>query len=589
MKEDLVIRIAGEAGENIQSAGQLLTLAAARAGFHVLTLFSPPSEIKGGPSFFQVRLSNRPLHSQGDQIDILLAYNQEAYQRNHALLAPDGVLLYDPDACAPAPGDGHVQVPLPLTDIAKNQLRFEMGKNVVSVAAMSALFGLPSGVLPKLMEVRFRRQANLMPQNLAAMEAGLRYVEEHFPNREQFRLSPPTPQEGVVVISGNQAVALGAMAAGLGFMAGYPITPASDIMEILANELPRVGGAVVQAEDEIAAMNMVLGASYAGKKAMTATSGPGLSLMVEALGLGVMAEIPVVVVDCQRAGPSTGMPTRHEQGDLYIACFGGHGEAPRLVLAPTSVEDAFYQTINAFNLAEKYQTPVILLSDTVLAVRTQTVRRPNLDALKVESRLLYQPREPGNGRPPEEEVEERYLRYRLTKNGVSPMAIPGQPGGQYVATGLEHSELGRHRTDPAIHTAMTEKRHRKLQFAALEAPPAERYGDPGAEIGVLTWGSSAGAVIEAIDKLAARGLKVEMLAPKLLRPLPDHQIRPFLQRKRTVMVAEVNYSGQFADLLAAHFGRPFERITVYGGQPFNVERLAASIAARAVEGVTQHV
>jgi len=334
---------------------------------------------------------------------------------------------------------------------------------------------------------------------------------------------------------------------------------------------------------------MVLGASYAGKKAMTATSGPGFSLMIEALGLGIMAEIPVVVVDCQRAGPSTGMPTRHEQGDLYIACFGGHGEAPRLVLAPTSVEDAFYQTVNAFNLAEKYQTPVILLSDTVLAVRSQTVRRPNLDALKVESRLLYQPREPGNGRPVEEEGEERYLRYRLTENGVSPMAIPGQPGGQYVATGLEHSELGRHRTDPAIHTAMTEKRHRKLQFAALEAPPAERYGDPGAEIGVLTWGSSAGAVIEAIDKLAARGLKVEMLAPKLLRPLPDHQIRPFLQRKRTVMVAEVNYSGQFADLLAAHFGRPFERITVYGGQPFNVEWLAASIAARAVEGVTQHV
>ncbi|MER3486786.1 MAG: 2-oxoacid:acceptor oxidoreductase subunit alpha, partial [Chloroflexota bacterium] len=285
------------------------------------------------------------------------------------------------------------------------------------------------------------------------------------------------------------------------FFAGYPITPASDIMEFLAEALPRVGGAVIQAEDEISAITMCIGASYAGKKAMTSTSGPGFSLMVEALGLATMAEIPVVVVDAQRAGPSTGMPTRHEQGDLYLAAFGGHGEVPRIVLAPTTVADCFYQIINAFNLAEKYQTPVIVLSDTVLAVRTESIEKPDLNKVRIEHRLLYQPNGRTNGAAAE---GDRYLRYALTESGISPMSLPGMEGGQYVAMGLEHNEIGRPRYDVRTHASMTEKRFRKIIAARQDAPEPERYGDPGAEIGILTWGSTAGAVIEAIDLLRSR-------------------------------------------------------------------------------------
>jgi 2-oxoglutarate ferredoxin oxidoreductase subunit alpha len=278
------------------------------------------------------------------------------------------------------------------------------------------------------------------------------------------------------------------------------------------------------------------------------------------------------------------MPTRHEQGDLYLAALGGHGEVPRIVLAPTSVEDCFYQTVNAFNLAERYQTPVILLSDTVLAVRTANIRRPDLAKIRLESRLLHEANGHGGA----------YRRYRLdTPDGVSPMSLPGQPGGQYSATGLEHSDRGRPRYDFKTHSEMTEKRFRKLDAAALRAPEALRYGDSSAEIGVITWGSTAGAVIEAIDRARARGIAVDLLAPKMLRPLPDQQIARFLQSKRVVLAPEVNYSGQFADLLTARYRRELRRINTYGGTAFKVEGLLEAIeeaaGPRAIERIQEEV
>lgn len=578
-QQDFVIRIAGEAGEGIQSTGQLLAQAAARSGFRVLTDFLPPAEIKGGHSVYQVRLSNGRIHSRGDDVDILLAETQEAYDLNIQDLKPGGLLIYDPAEVAPPEGGTFRQVAFPLTEISKVQLKFDRGKNVVAFAAAATLFGLASEQLNKLVVDRFGKYQALLPSNLAAVEAGRRYVLEHIPDREQYQLTAPQPAENIMVVSGNQALSIGAIAAGCRFFAGYPITPASDIMEFLAEALPRVGGAVIQAEDEISAITMCIGASYAGRKAMTSTSGPGFSLMVEALGLATMAEIPVVVVDAQRAGPSTGMPTRHEQGDLYLAAFGGHGEVPRIVLAPTSVADCFYQIINAFNLAEKYQTPVILLSDTVLAVRTESIEKPDLGKVRIENRLLYQP----NGRASGAAAEgDRYLRYALTESGISPMSLPGMESGQYVAMGLEHNEVGRPRYDVRTHASMTEKRFRKIMAARQDAPEPERYGDPGADVGILTWGSTAGAVIEAIDLLQSRGINADLLAPKMLRPLPDHQIEPWLASKRIVIVPEVNYSGQFADLVVARYAREVVRINTYGGVPFRVRELAHRIA-QAVE------
>jgi 2-oxoglutarate/2-oxoacid ferredoxin oxidoreductase subunit alpha len=387
--------------------------------------------------------------------------------------------------------------------------------------------------------------------------------------------------EGRVVLSGNHAVALGALVAGCRRYAGYPITPATDIMEILADELPKVGGALVQAEDEIAAIGMVVGASYAGQKSMTATSGPGISLMTEMLGLASMAEIPTVVIDCQRAGPSTGMPTRHEQGDLNLAVYGAHGEVQRVVLAPSSVVDCFWTTIDAFNLAEEFQLPVIVLQDTVLAVRTESIPRPDLSKVNIVNRKAFAYRDTGDGKEPGYDAAsgpEHYLRYQITPDGVSPMAIPGTPGGAYVATGLEHTQAANTSSDARNHTAMTEKRFSKLQGAVRKAPPAHEYGDPSAEIGFLTWGSTLGVVSEAIDRLAARGIKAHALAPRMVWPLPTHQIDPFLTNKRRVIVPEVNYTGQFAQLLKTHYQNvEFERVNVYGGQPFNVSQIVESV------------
>jgi 2-oxoglutarate ferredoxin oxidoreductase subunit alpha len=353
-------------------------------------------------------------------------------------------------------------------------------------------------------------------------------------------------------------------------------------MEFLADELPKLGGAVVQAEDEIAAIGMVLGASFTGQKSMTATSGPGISLMTEMLGLASMAEIPAVIIDCQRSGPSTGMPTRHEQGDLNIAVYGAHGEVQRVVLAPTSLMDCFWVTIDAFNLSEQFQMPAIVLQDTVLAVRTESIPRPDLSAVKVVNRQTFAYRDTGDAQEPGYDAAsgpERYLRYQVTSDGVSPMALPGTPGGAYVATGLEHTQASNTSSDSRNHSAMTEKRFRKLDGVLENAPPPHEYGDPTAEIGFLTWGSTFGVVCEAIDRLAAQGIKAHALAPRMVWPLPTHQIDPFLQGKRQIFVPEVNYTGQFANLLKTHYGQiEFTRLNVYGGQVFSVAAMVEAVA-----------
>lgn len=595
-RTSFTIRVAGEAGEGIKKPGELLIQAATRAGFKVLTDFSPPSEIKGGVSFFQLRLSSKPIYTRGDAPDVLLCFNQEAFEVNIQELAAGGLLIYDPDTVTPRETTRYRVLAFPLEQIASKELKMPIVKNVVALGGMSALFGLETNQLYELINELWARKGEAVVQtNYKALDAGIKFVEESVSPEElqSYRVSPGQPSKNNMVVSGNQATALGALAAGCDFFAGYPITPASDVMEFLAAVLPSVGGVLIQAEDEIAAINMIVGAGYAGKRAMTTTSGPGLSLMVEALGLATMAEIPVVIVDAQRAGPSTGMPTRHEQGDLYLCAYGGHGEVPRIVLAATSVEDCFYLTVDAFNLAEKYQTPVLLMTDTVVAVRTESIKKPDVSKITLEHRLTWEPSENGhnghsnghgNGRSngstealPYDESENGYLRYKLFEDGISPMAIPGTPGGQYVAMGLEHNEKGRHRPDPRSHTQMTEKRFRKYELSAQDAPEAVLYGDPDAEVGIVTWGSTAGAVIEAIDLLAEDGIKVALVAPKMLLPLPDAQLGEFMRRKKHIIVPEVNFRGQFADILQAKYPRPVVRLNVYGGRPILVEKLAEEI------------
>jgi 2-oxoglutarate ferredoxin oxidoreductase subunit alpha len=416
-----------------------------------------------------------------------------------------------------------------------------------------------------------------LPSNMDSLRLGRQYVKEHYPERPPSYLEPPDePSEERLVMTGNQATALGALAAGCRFYAGYPITPATSIMEFLSQQMPQLGGTLIQAEDEIAAITMTIGASYGGVKAMTATSGPGLALMIEAIGHASMTEVPVVVVDVQRAGPSTGLPTKTAQGDLFMALYAANDEAPRFVIAPDSVEDCFYQMVNAFNLAEKYQMPVMVLTDQAMSERVETIRPIDLSRIQVMDRL--KPDLDGDGR------ENAYQRYALTEDGVSPMAIPGMRGGHYVAEGLEHTERGAPNYTPEMHRAMTEKRHRKVESARRELRNwnvVDEWGDPGAEIGIIGWGSTKGTVREAMARAMQDGVRVGALYPEVLLPMPDEEIRAFLANKRAIIVPELNYRGMFGDVITHRYNVGVRHVTKYDGLPFKVQDIYDAITQAA--------
>ena len=564
---DIVIRVGGESGEGVISTGELLTLAAARAGFWVYTFRTYPAEIKGGHAVFQLRVSDKPLYSQGDSLNALLAFNQEGYDKHHQDLRPDGTVVFDTEQVDEATVKESRKFGLPLSRIAKEEIKMPLAKNMVALGALARLFSIPEEYTNKLCKEKFAKKGDAVIQkNLEALAAGKSYIEKNFADLEQFHIRVQ-PSELRLVLSGNEAIGLGALVAGCTHYFGYPITPASDIMEFLATELPKVGGIMMQVEDEIAALGMALGASYAGKKVMTATAGPGLSLMTELLGLAGMAEVPVVVADIQRAGPSTGMPTKTEQGDLNLAAFGAHGESPRIVIAPINVEDCFYTTVTAFNLAERYQVPVLLLSDQALATRNECIPKPDLAKVKVFDRLIHRDGEGNNN----------YLRYQYTEDGVSPMALPGTPGGAYVATGLEHSEAGRPRYDPVTHTKMTEKRFRKLARAVADFPRVDTYGDAGAELGIVSWGSTLGAVREATERAQAKGIKILSFYPRVLYPLSDGYLIDQLKKVKRLIVPEINSQGQFANLIEQRYRGEVIRYNIYGGLPYRAGEILKKI------------
>ena len=443
----------------------------------------------------------------------------------------------------------------------------------------------------EVVERRLGGYKELLPKNLESLEAGYKYAYKKFVHRPSVYLEPP---EGAsidkLVMTGNQALAVGALASGCRFFAGYPITPATEIMEFLAAELPRMGGTLIQAEDEIAAINMVMGASFAGAPALTSTSGPGLALMIEGLGLASMAEVPVVIVDVQRAGPATGMPTKTSQGDLYLAFYAGNDEPPRFVLAPSSVEDCFVQMINAFNLAEAYQMPSIVLIDQALAPRVETWRNPFPDGQwPIIRRTVADLSKKGAG----------FKRYRITENGVSPMSIPGMRGGEYTADGLEHDERGKPDHSPKVHEAMMDKRWRKVDDAreavfGLESA-VERWGDRDAAIGIMGWGSTLGPVKEAMARAQADGFRVEALFPKVLFPMPDNRIRRFIRGRRAIIIPELNVLGQFARVVEHRYTHDLVRDKVdivslnkYQGLPFSPSEIYNEIV-RVADALTRRV
>ena len=449
------MRLAGESGEGVISSGDILTTGAARTGYWALTFRTYPAEIRGGPCMYQVRVGTAPVRTQGGAVDLLICFNQEAFDLHHHELAADGHIVCDAESVRVSPQFESRSSEVPLSAIAQEAGGNRRGKNMVSVGLVCGLLGLDTARIEEMILKRYAHKGDVGESNIKSLRAGFEHARDTLPSNGH-KLGPARSlNEDRLLVSGNQAICLGALHAGLGYYAGYPITPASDILEWLAARLPRFGGVAIQTEDEIAALASVLGASFAGRKAMTATSGPGLSLMAELVGLAGMAEIPAVIVDAQRPGPSTGMPTKTEQSDLNHALFGGHGESPRVVMAPTSVEDCFDVIVEAFNAAEKYQVPVIVLSDQSLSHRLETVARPALDSYEVDARVEPERRRRDNG---------SYKRYEIRAGGVSPMAVPGGPGA-YVSTGIEHDEAGNPHYEPELHTAMMSKRFRKLAAA----------------------------------------------------------------------------------------------------------------------------
>jgi len=575
MRDALLLRLGGESGtDNVVSAGDVLTLSVARSGYHVHTFRTYPAEIRGGPVMFQLRIGIRPLPSLGDKLDVLMAFNEEAWQLHGSALRAEGILIYDPGAQAAPPEFGGTAYGIPLDKLA-GELNLRKGKNLIGLGALAALFGFDVQELQTTIREKFgKSRPEFVESNRMAILAGYQWVHDNLEQERPLRLSPPEPSRAKqLVMSGNQAIVAGALAGGCRFFAGYPITPASDILEEMAKRLPGVGGTCFQTEDEIAAIGSVVGASIAGVKAMTATSGPGFSLMQEMLGLATMAEVPLVVVDSQRAGPSTGMPTKMEQSDLNIALYGGHGDAPRIVLAARSVEDSFYQAMQAFYLSETFQMPVILLTDQSLAHRTSTLPIPDPHLIPIAQRLRPQG---GHG---------EYKRYELTESGISPMGIPGFDPTPFTSTGLEHDQHGAPNYTPEMHSAQLDKRGRKFEIAAdalcgLEPPlGCMTFGVPEekADVGVLTWGSTAGVVQEAVEVLAAEGYPVAALIPAVINPLPTDRILHFARHLKAIIVPEVNRSRQFAAWVKAHTELHTISLTKYGGLPFTPAEVRSRI------------
>jgi 2-oxoglutarate/2-oxoacid ferredoxin oxidoreductase subunit alpha len=547
MLPELVIGMAGSGGDGVVSAGEALIAAAARRGYHAMLTKSFGSQIRGGESSFRLRLGVRPVLNPGGDLTVAVALNWEDFRRfgSEMPIGPDTFLIHDAKAGpSPYPAPGEPAAPaavrsVAIGGIAEAAAGTERAKNSVVLGLMAGWFCLEPDELAEGLRRKFAAKGEaILAGNQRAFAAGLEHARSH-PIGEVWRLEPARPAAGRREIrDGNQVCAAAALAAGCRFFGGYPITPATEIMQQLEKDIGKRGGAILQAEDEIAGIGAAIGASFAGRKAMTATSGPGLSLKTEMLGLASIAELPLVCVDVQRGGPSTGLPTKREQSDLFAAAFSAHGDSVRPILAPTGVGDMFAVTVEAFNLAEEFQTPVIVLSDQEIAQRKEVVEAAVPANLRIVERL----------RPAPEELSP-YVRFRLTESGVSPISHPGMAGGGYLAAGIEHDELGAPTVNGAMHARMNEKRLRKLEPLQRRRDLFEFEGDPEAEVGVIGWGSLAGVAREAVRAARAEGRSVRLLVPKLLYPVAEPVYSEFFRPLRRCLVVEQSQQGQLYRIL----------------------------------------
>ncbi|WP_255150580.1 2-oxoacid:acceptor oxidoreductase subunit alpha [Halorarius halobius] len=578
MPEDLNWAIGGEAGDGIDSTGKIFAQALSRAGRHVFTSKDFASRIRGGYTAYKVRTSVDQVASVVDRLDILIALTQRTVEENMDELHEGSVIIYDGERTMmedfEAP-EGMIGLDVPLKRLAEDAGGAIM-RNIVALGAACEVTDFPIENLAESLQKRFGDKGEaIVENNKQAAQLGQEYVADEYADTE-FDYELETTDEDYVLLNGDEAIGMGAIAAGCRFYAGYPITPATDVMTYLTGRIDQYGGKVVQAEDELSAINMALGAARAGARSMTATSGPGIDLMTETFGLVATSETPLVICDVMRSGPSTGMPTKQEQGDLNMTLYGGHGEIPRFVVAPTTVSECFWKTVEAFNYAEKYQTPVFLVSDLSLAVTEQTFSPDtfDMDAVEIDRGKVVD-----DGDVEEWQNEKgQFQPHALTDDGVSPRAFPGTEGGAHMSTGLEHDELGRRTEDTDMRVEQVDKRNRKVETAREnEDWDYREFGDPDADDLVISWGSNEGAMREAIGLLEAEDIDVRFLSVPYIFPRPD--LSEDVEAADNVVVVECNATGQFADLIEHDVLQRVERINKYNGVRFKADELAAEVKA----------
>lgn len=580
---DMSIMISGDAGQGVESSGAGFALALARAGLHVFATGDYRSRIRGGNNFYVMRLAERPLYAHSYPVHLMLALTSDSVTRHADKVAEGGAIIYPEKIQADEESlrrRGILAQSLPLMAIAE-----EHGNRLmVNTAALGAAAGLtefPFEFMEQVIKENFGRKGpQVADSNLKVAQAAYDMARKRFGADFRYRLKarPEAPRR--MLINGNEALALGALAGGCRFMSAYPMTPATSIIEWLAALPPDYGMVTKHTEDEIAAICQAIGASYAGARAMTATSGGGFCLMVEAIGLAGMTEVPVVIVNAQRGGPSTGLPTRTEQSDLLFAINAAHGEFPRIVLAPRSVEECFEMGWRAFNLADRYQCPVIILTDQFLASSLRT-----LDPKLIDFRQVKIDRGAMLGAQELERLPNGYHRFEFTHTGISPRAAPGHPKAVFVASSDEHDETGHITEEIDNRVRMMQKRMRKLEEAVKEMRPPSLHGDEDARLTLACWGSTYGACREAADKMNAAGGSVNVLSFPDLWPMPEEAVSEALRLCHRIVAVEQNYTSQLARLLKMVTGISVDRtLNKYDGRPFAPEEIVAALSQEVVSG-----
>lgn len=569
-QNDVSIKIGGEAGQGMKLISGLLGKAFVRKGFWVFTNQDVMSRIRGGHNFSQIRIAEHPVNNPSSRVDILVCLDEKTLDLHKD--ETRGPILFDKDSVKENPPSGDRYLPIPFQKLAQNSGGDAKMANSVASGALMALLGMPQDFLFQIQEQIFQEKGKkVIEANKKSAQAGFDQAKKLGQKKHFYRLKA-SGQTNRMLITGSESMALGALASNLRFYSAYPMSPATAIMEYLASKKKQYGLVVEQAEDEISAVNMAIGAFFCGARAMVATSGGGMALMIEGISLAGMTETPVVIIDAQRPAPATGLPTRTEQADLFYAAFAGHGEFPRCLLAPSTAEEAFYLTNKAFYLAEKYQSPVIILGDQYLNDSSWTVEKLSLENLYPDQQGFLPEKKLKNMKPYE------YRRYQMTPSGVTPRILPGTPQQVLYADSDEHTEEGHITESAQVRKQMVEKRLSKGRGLLDEMSPPKVYPHSKAEIYLISWGSTWGIVDEAVNSLRDNGTDIGYIHYSEIYPFPKDSIPKNIVENARLIGVENNATGQFLNLIRMETGLFIqEKILKYDGRPFHADELAGRI------------